>query len=935
MMSTEFFLYVVHTKHYDMADHAGELYKFGYTKDIGSRIDGYKTGFYYKMKYKVFFFIDIPIKNFDGIEFESLIKAELKKADKKKEKDDEMYRLTLDKIIEITESKLNELKKIEKYRDFIFKKITEPLLLSEPKTFMFDKIQELIKEFDNIKNGNKINGILIALLKRDAENDKLRILKMYENDETKRRCILCNRQTGSGYEVEHSYCKYLDYKPKMIVGPECAKKLKYHDVEFNKNLEKIISNNNHNFDKVRDFYLNNAEFIKKDKRYLLLFKNPLFKDKNIIIESARKLDIYWYNPFLLEIMIINKMYDNGHNWISESIIENYVNSINKNYDLYFSPEILKKYILDRKDGIKDYCLKYIPEEKIYIIPALVEMENCIHRFLYKKSEIRYAEISYSKISKKNINFLIKKGDFTGKKSDFLESYADIKNFKEYEERYNSDNTYKSLFVLTHEQIKLIETLEKSDLAIINSGGGTGKTELSMFLEYYYYKKYNILRLCPTNKAKSVIIGKRSIKKYKTTDITTQKFLYNFSFEDEKGNKNENKKHENILFIIDEMSMIDLKMMYEFINILNKEYTGKNKFLFIGDSNQLKPVDFGKSVDILNRFMNNKITLTLPQRFGSKLEYLEKITEIINFRLDDLKKFIPDYTRKDAVLRVSQFNEKNFEEEILKIYNTYEPQVQFVTYTNETRKKINQIIKKHKTGNPTKFEKDDYIIFTENKNKDLYNGLCAKITNFGCKNDTLLISYKKALGYDKITCRNEYSEEIFTNEISEMEHAYCITVHNSQGSEYQNVCFVIDKSNELESDLAYTAMSRHRHALHVLSHVKNFEKNIIINKKPDFSNPFLTDRCPDSIEITHIHFVNVNKFNPIFDEFENFCKKNEIDKFIKKKEFKAVGGIFKKCFEISNLILKEKYDLLDKYYRQKNHEVMKWVSGSCEVGCKYR
>lgn len=958
-MSTEFFLYVVHTKHYDMADHIGELYKFGYTKDIGSRIDGYKTGFYYKMRYKVFFYIDIPIKNFDGIEFESLIKAELKKADKKKEKDDEMYRLKLDKIIEITESKLDELKKMPKYKDFIFKKVTDEKLLKEPKIFMFDKIQELIKEFDNIKNGNKISKLALDIFNIDAKKDKIKILEKYESEnDTQLRCILCNRSTSSGFEVEYLYFKHLEHKPdgmKLIVGPNCGKKFDYCDEKFMKSIKKIFPKEEEQFSEARDYYIENKHKIEDNDIYMLLMDSKFFKNDEDIIEKAKKFEVEWYSPYLIEILVLHKMYKNSQNYISGCVVELYINELNKKFGLYFSQAFLKKHLSRRSDKIFDYCLEYNSDKDVYIVSIFIKMEKFIHNYINRKSKINDRKIPYNEIIEKNLEFLIEKGKFyiktningveknildTENINKFLEHFKNVNDNPNYKLRVKNSTFDSELFILTHQQLKVVEMLIKSDLAIVNSGGGTGKTELSMFIEYYFHNKnFRIMRLCPTNKAKSVIINKRMKNKYETNDMTLQKFVYMF---EKLKNKHKNgnpiqKMYGSILFIIDEISMIDLKLMNKFIECVNDIYVGKNKFLFIGDSNQLRPVEFGRAVDILKRFESNTIKLTIQKRQDFVPIYLKNILDMKKYKIKNLENSKYEVNEKSKTrLRFKEYDEKNFNKMIIKIYEKYDKNIQFITHENNTRKTINKIIKKYETNNEFSFITGDKIIFTVNKGVDLFNGLCAIIRESEYINERIV-----RIKYSKIINKNEYSDEIFESEIgaNEIQHSYCLTIHNSQGSEYKNVCFVINypeiRQNGLQSDLIYTAMSRHSDSLCVLTDRKNVVENIIINKKPEIKIPFFMDLQKETIEKSHVHFA-VPSYNPLFKQFEDFVKKNSISD-IEIFNYTGIGGNWKTGYNISNYIPQEKYKLIKEFQKMENvGEKMIWINGCfCDKNCDNR
>ena len=64
------------------------------------------------------------------------------------------------------------------------------------------------------------------------------------------------------------------------------------------------------------------------------------------------------------------------------------------------------------------------------------------------------------------------------------------------------------------------------------------------------------------------------------------------------------------------------------------------------------------------------------------------------------------------------------------------------------------------------------------------------------------------------------------------HAYCISIHKSQGSEYDNVVFICDAQSiyMLEKRLIYTAISRAKHHLYIIGNANVFKRQVRMIQK---------------------------------------------------------------------------------------------------------
>lgn len=233
-----------------------------------------------------------------------------------------------------------------------------------------------------------------------------------------------------------------------------------------------------------------------------------------------------------------------------------------------------------------------------------------------------------------------------------------------------------------------------------------------------------------------------------------------------------------IVIVDEISMCDLMTFSSLLNSLKPE----TKIILIGDKNQLNPIN-----------SNNIITLLEEQkRFDNiKTVELEK-----NYRSEDkINKLAMNVLKgKSETLKYETYNEKDIDDLIEKGY-------QILTNTNDASHEININVSNRKNdikiGKYTYDIGDTIMAVKNDKAKEVYNGDILKITAFDKENIYLEnIKNNKEVKYN------------FIDANSSIKPATSITIHKSQGSEYEKVGIVLDnKTLLLTNNLLYTAITR--------------------------------------------------------------------------------------------------------------------------------
>ena len=349
-----------------------------------------------------------------------------------------------------------------------------------------------------------------------------------------------------------------------------------------------------------------------------------------------------------------------------------------------------------------------------------------------------------------------------------------------------------------QQRKCFDLLRKSGIAVITGGPGTGKTSCVSGLLSAYEKMCpnKTIQLCaPTGRA-----AQRLAESTGREAMTIHRLLECHSAGTAVKTKNSTNLLDADLLVVDESSMLSITLLSALLSVIRSGAL----VLFIGDVNQLPSVEPG---DVLHDLIySERVPVCQLQEVHRQAadSPIIKNAEMINYGILELledEKFQTEYSSDQA-----QIAEKTVCA-VTKLYNPKQPfdtQVLAPVYSKDAgvaslNKRLQAVLNPKgpetelRYGNKSFRINDKVILLSNNYYLGYFNGdlgLVSEITD----------AYLAV----QLADRTVY----LTRDLMEdIDLAYCISIHKSQGSEFPNVILSLPGTRSLSRNLLYTAVTR--------------------------------------------------------------------------------------------------------------------------------
>lgn len=392
------------------------------------------------------------------------------------------------------------------------------------------------------------------------------------------------------------------------------------------------------------------------------------------------------------------------------------------------------------------------------------------------------------------------------KMEPAESKLDLINV---ENKINEFSKIDNIFI-DENQLDAIKNAIVEKVLIITGSPGTGKsTILNYVLKLFELENKKVKLAAPTG---------RAAKRLSETTHKEAKTIHRLLEYNPKTNvflRNKQNKLACDVLIIDEASMLDIKLMKNLL--LAIDY--KTKIILVGDVDQLPSVGPG---NVLSDIIDSKIFKVIKlkkiyRQFGkSKIIYnalrikdglYPKLDFNTSSEINDVNDFyfIEKSEQEDVVNTILKMLLKNLPEKF-----GFDPikDIQIIVPVNKgivgvdnlnyrIQEKFNNNLKKITRGT-TEFKLNDKIIQLKNDyEKDVFNGDIGFIKEINFELQEFLVDFG-----DKFVSYNFYDTD-------EINLAYAISIHKSQGSEFKCVIIPILTSHYmlLQRNLLYTAITR--------------------------------------------------------------------------------------------------------------------------------
>ena len=435
-------------------------------------------------------------------------------------------------------------------------------------------------------------------------------------------------------------------------------------------------------------------------------------------------------------------------------------------------------------------------------------------------------------------------------NNFEKNDIDVSKDIEFFETFNSIKMHDN-------QKKAVETAINNGVCIITGGPGTGKTTIiKCILQLFKNMHQDVLLLAPTGRAakrlnESTGEEAQTIHRALELDFTNKnQFFYN----------NMNKLPHDVI-IVDEVSMVDSQLFYFLLRAIRRG----SHIILVGDKDQLASVGAGNvladllasgkiatvsltqiyrqsenSLIITNAHAINNGKMPVINNHSSDFFFLEKednesvLESVVDMCTTRIAKFLNTDSSKIQVLAPMKAgicgidNLNKCLQDKLNPSSLKKPEIEFDKYIYRVGDRVMQIC-----NNYERVWKRGY----SEEGTGVFNGDIGEISLIDISTGEVIVEFEDGR---RVT--------YFKSDLSELMLSYAITIHKSQGSEFDAVVLPLLSGPPmlLTRNLLYTAVTRAKKMVVIIGS-KACVKRMVMNNRTQTRYTMLCDFLKDSDE----------------------------------------------------------------------------------------
>lgn len=361
------------------------------------------------------------------------------------------------------------------------------------------------------------------------------------------------------------------------------------------------------------------------------------------------------------------------------------------------------------------------------------------------------------------------------------------------------------FSLTEQQRNAVLQCCTNSITLLTGGAGCGKTTV---IEAICYALESL------NQTKQVILmalaGKAAQRITEATGreaMTIAGFMHNVASED---------INDDAVIVVDEASMVDVLSLLKVLKRVPK----RGRIILTGDQEQLPPVGVGLGLHVLVNLPLANPHLTVVKRQSESSGIPNIAFAIRNYPSNQIEVPFTPYQGSGSGVSFIDCEPSNIEAMCMKVYrelggNGSDDNVVLLSSVKHQEGGVVNInshvydefalgekltlehtefgnVNHNIDGRPLKV--GEMVMFTRNDyKKDIRNGSVGKVLS--SNDEAVTIDFEGNI------------VELALNDLCNIERAYAMTVHKSQGSQYERVIIVVKNSRNIDRHLLYTAVTR--------------------------------------------------------------------------------------------------------------------------------